>query len=171
MQRMLSEREKAIFAFTCGLFVLAVAVNLFLAPVLRRNDSLNREIALVAHRLAKNEALIERKDSLTANYRKYFSGYDIDADKPAQVLSLIEKMALDSGSRIIDIRPQAAKTVKAGKETLIELRLETDMQACLKFLYALERSPAVLSVKRMQLSARPQAGLEASMTISSLETN
>ncbi len=164
---MLSEREKAIFTFTCGLLILGITVNLFFVPVLRRNELLNSEIALATHRLARNKALLERKASLTADYRKYFSGGSSAPANSAQVLSLIEKMAIDSGSRIIDIRPQGVKSAKAGKETLIDLRLQTDMQACMRFLYALERSPAVLSIKRMQLSAKPGAGLEASMTISS----
>jgi len=167
---MLSDREKVILIFTCGLFVLVVIINLFLVPVLRRNDAMNRELALVRHRLAKNAALLERKDSLTVNYRKFFAGYDSPADTPVQVLSMIEKMALDSGSRIIDIRPQGAKSAKSGRETQIDLRIETDMQACLKFLYAMERSSAVLKVRRMQLSAKPGSALEASMTIAQLET-
>lgn len=173
MIRVLAKRERIILYATIGVVIFAIAFNFLLAPVLTKNDNLNREINLKRAKLKKYLWLISQKEAIQSKYSKFSpapSVSDQQQDVLVSALSELENLAKNSGIRIIDLRPQqGAKGSDLYKEILIDLRTEGSMDGYLKFIYNLENSLSLLRIKKFQLTAKPNAQvLEGSFSISQL---
>lgn len=155
MHKMLSTREKILAIAAIGIVVLVAAFNLFIAPVIAKANTLNKEIALAKLKSAKYSRLLSQKGQLQAKYGALLNSPDNTAasapDASVSILSELEKIARNANIRIIEVRPQS----KASREALIDLRTEGGMEAYIKFLYDVENSLSLLSIRKFQLNARP----------------
>lgn len=174
MIKVLTKRENTILYATVGVLIFATLFNFAIAPILTKNDNLNREINLSREKLKKYLWLLSQKEIIQKKYSKYapttsITGHEQDAVVSA--LSELESLAKNAGIKIIDLRPQARETkgTELYKEILIDLRTEGSMEGYLKFIYNLENSLSLLRIKRFQLTAKPNAQvLEGSFSISQL---
>lgn len=152
---MLSRREKMLAIATVSVVVFVIAFNLFIAPVMDRANTLNKEIALAKLKSAKYSRLLSQKEQLQAKYGALLSSMDdttVSApDASISILSELERIARNANIRIIEVRPQS----KASRETTVDLRAEGEMEAYIKFLYDIENSLSLLSIRKFQLNARP----------------
>ncbi len=172
MLKILNKRERIILYATLGVAIFAVGFNFFIAPILAKNDYLNKEIALARAKLRKYRWLLSQKDYIQGKYNKFSSALKISGeqqDSLTSALSEVENLAKDANIRIIDIRPQTSRGSGLYQEMLIDLRTEGAMEGYLKFIYNLENSLSLLRIKRFQLSAKPNtAALEGSFSISKI---
>lgn len=169
MLKILNKREKIILYATLGVVIFAVGFNFFIAPILAKNDYLNKEIALARAKLRKYRWLLSQKDYIQGKYNKFSSTLSVQKDTLTSALSEVENLAQDANIRIIDIRPQTSRGSGSYQEMLIDLRTEGAMEGYLKFIYNLENSLSLLRIKRFQLSAKPNtAALEGSLSISKI---
>ncbi len=172
MARILSKREKAIVWVTIGAVVISIAFNFIIEPVLSKNADLNKEIELTRIKLAKYLELLRQKDSIQEKYSKFSETLQrSNAVKNASVnvLAEIENLANEAKIQIIDIRPETAKAKELYKESLIELRTEGNIESYFQFLFSIENSPLLLTIKNFQLNARPNSqALEGIFSISQL---
>lgn len=170
MLRIFSKREKAILYTTIGVLIFALGFNFLIAPILTKNDYLNKEIALARAKLKKYRWLLSQKDHIKSKYDRFSSLIKLDSkqqDSLTATLSELENLAKNANIRIIDLRPQTYKTLDLYREILIDLRAEGTMEGYLNFIYNLENSLSLLRIKRFQFSAKPNVStLEGNFSIS-----
>jgi hypothetical protein len=172
MIKVLTKRERIILYTTIGIIIFALGFNFLIAPLLTKNENLNREIVLSRTKLKKYLRLLSQKDYIEKKYNKFstpLKGSQEGTDAFVNALSELENLAKAANIRIVDIRPQSAKSLALYKETLIDLRTEGTMEGYLKFIYNLENSLSLLRIKRFQLNAKPNSPtLEGSFSVSQL---
>jgi capsular polysaccharide biosynthesis protein len=173
MIKVLAKREKAILVATIGVIIFAIGFNFFIAPILVKNDNINKEINLVRTKLKKYLLILGKKDYIQDKYSKLSSASklpDQQQDNLVNALSELENLAKSANIRIIDIRPESALRSQAQyNEIVIDLRTEGTMEGYLKFIYDLEGSISLLRIKRFRLNARSNTqGLEGIFSISQL---
>lgn len=170
MLRILSKRERTILYTTLGVVIFTICFNFFIAPILAKNDYLNKEIALRRTKLKKYLWLLSQKDYIQSKYNKFSSTLQISGEQKdplTNALSELENLAKNANIRIIDLRPQASRSSSLSREILIDLRAEGTMEGYLNFIYNLENSLSLLRIKRFQLSTKPNTpALEGSFSIS-----
>lgn len=172
MQKIISKREKIILYATIGVIVFSIGFNFLFAPLLIKNDNLNKEINISRAKLRKYLRLLSQKDSIQSKYSKLSADFKVSTRQEGALvttLSELENIAKNSNIRIIDIRPQAPKSSDLYKEVIIELRTEGAMESYLNFIYTMENSLLLLRIKKIQLSAKPNtSNLEGLFSISQI---
>lgn len=131
---------------------------------------MNKEINTTIAKFKKYARLLSQKEYLQKKYAKFSLNLDLSGQKEdtlINALSELENLAKASSIRILDIRPQVAKTTGLYKEAGIDLRIEGDMQGYIRFIYEVENSLSFFKVKRLQLNVKPNTSLlEGSFSIS-----
>jgi hypothetical protein len=172
MQKILNKRERIILYLTIAITIFGVSLNFLIAPILLKNDTLNKEINVTRARLKRYLHLLSKKDEIDNKYKKFSTQIKESATEAGTLvnaLSELENLAKDSNIRILDIRPQLTKNLNLYKETLIDVRTEGTMDGYLKFIYNLENSLSLLRIRKFQLNAKPNSpALEGSFSISRL---
>lgn len=162
MQRILTKREKIVLYTTVAVIIFSIGFNFLGVPVLSKFEQLNREINLNRVKLKKCLRLLSQKDYIQARYSQHSAAVSLlgaRQDASINTLSEIETLAKDAGIRIIDIRPQAQRGSGRYKETIVDLKVEGAMEGHLKFIYDIEASAALLTIKRLQLNTKPNSPL------------
>lgn len=159
MPQLLSQREKVILYATAGIIAFSAVYKFLLAPVLNKNEYLDKEVEIAKAKIKKYTWLLENREQIGQKYKKFSASFDIGRqpgvhEPLVSVLSELQNLAKACDIRIVDIRPQASAKTDV-KETLIDLRADGTMEGYLKFIYNIENSLSLLSVKRMQLNAKP----------------
>lgn len=171
MLKILSKRERIILYATIAVIVFAIGFNFLIAPLLTKNDVLNKEIGLTRTKLKNYLRLLAQKDYLETKYSSLSLNLKISAeslDPMTGALAEVEELAKNANIRIIDIRPQTLRLSDLYPAVLMDLRSEGTMEGYLRFIYNLENSPSLLRIKKFQLSARTNTpNLEGSFSISS----
>jgi len=155
MHKILNKREKVLAISAILAVAFVIAFNLFIAPVMDKAGILNKEIALAKLKSAKYSRLLSQKEQLQAKYGALLSSMDSATtsavDPSVGILSELERIARGANIRIIEVRPQS----RLAKETTVDLRVEGEMAAYIKFLYDIENSLSLLTIRKFQLNARP----------------
>lgn len=160
MVKVLSTREKLTFILTAGVIVFAVVFKFFLGPLLDRNELLNKEISITKAKLQKYMTLLAQKDYLKARFGKYAAEAAPQGQQGAptiSALSELQSLAKSSGVLLADVRPQASKQQNLYKETPIDIRVEGDIAALTKFIYAMENPLSLFKIRKLQIAARPNS--------------
>lgn len=168
MNKILNTREQAILFITIVIIIFAVIFNILIAPILEKNNELNREIAVTRTRLIKYSRLLSQKETIEAKYNKLaIPGLNIEQSGTlVAALSEIQALANNAGIRLLDIRPQTQRSA-AAKEIAIDVRAEGSMDSYMKFIYQIEHSLSSLAIKKIQIGAKPNTqSLEGNFTIS-----
>lgn len=173
MQRILARREKIILSATIGVIIFSIGFNFVIAPILTKNENLNKEINVTKTKLKKYIRLLGQKEYIQNKYNKFsarLKGPALEADTSLGALSELENLAKAANIRIVDIRPQSlSRPAALYKEVIIDLRTEGTMEGYLKFIYTVENSLLLLQIKRFQLIAKPHTlSLEGRFSISQL---
>jgi len=172
MQKILSFREKTIIFITIGAVVASIGFNFIVEPILKNNNDLNNKIKVETAKLKKYMQLLNQKEFISSKYNKFSEtllSSGINKESYVNILSVIENLAKESGIQIIDMRPENPKSANLYKESLIELRTEGDMESYFKFLYNIENSTILFTVKSFQLNTKPNSALlDGNFSISKL---
>lgn len=143
-----------------GVIVFSIIFNIFIAPVLNKNASLNKEIYISRIKLKKYLGLLSQKDQIQARYNKWAADSKVSNEEATDTVSLLAELkniATNSNVRIIDIRPEGLRDSGLRKEAVIDVRTEADMEGYLKFIYTLENSLSLLKIRKMQLNFKPES--------------
>lgn len=174
MQRIFNKREKVFVFLAFGVVISSIGFNLLIAPVLKKNDALNREISINKARLNRYTRLLNQKEYIEEKYGEFAPGVSLSEESRearVSVLSELETLSEISNIRIIDLRPEAYRSQAAHAGIDIDLRTEGAMEEYLKFIYDIESSPFLLRIKRLQLNTRPNSPLlEGVFSISQLSS-
>ena len=140
-----------------GAVVLAVimAGGYAAGPVLSRWDSLDDEIQLKKEVLARNRSLILRYKAAGGESAKGMMAADRsknEEEESAKVLSEIEAISRRSSFLIVNLNPRTPKVRGDHKEISFDLAAEGTPEAFSMFLYGLETSAKMLTIKNFSVS-------------------
>lgn len=147
-----------MFYLAAGIIIFGLALNYLIGPALAKYKRLNREITLSRANLIKYSRLLNQKNSIKDKYKELFSGIKISGQKQdaaVEILTQLENLANSANIRIVDVRPQSGHDAAASTGTLIELRTEGNLEGYAKFIYSIENTLSLLSIKTVQLTAKP----------------
>jgi len=171
IKKLLTKRENIIFKITLGVVVISVFFVFSVAPVLRKAETLDKEISLTRMKLIKYTRLLGRAGDIR-DKSVPDAGLVVEGkDRLLSALSIIEKLAKESNISILDLRPQNQKegSRNIDNEIVVDIRTEGKIEEYAKFLYEVENSLFLLRVKKLQLDIKPASQtLEGNFTIAQL---
>jgi general secretion pathway protein M len=169
----LARRERVILAGGAAVGVLSLLFVLVVDPWITRLERLDRQIARAHREMRDLGTMGAQFDSLRRRLAvleaKLASGQG-----RFSLLPFLEEAA--AGARMRDrlaaMRPQSNPPAQGYRETVVEVRLEgVLLQEILDLLVALENSPYLLQIKRVQMKPRFDSPhlLEATLLVSAQE--
>ncbi|MCM8797226.1 MAG: hypothetical protein NC923_05035 [Candidatus Omnitrophica bacterium] len=175
MQRIISDREKLMFYLTIGVIFFAFIFNFFIAPVLNKNNHLNKQILFYREKLKKYLYLLSHKETILKKQKEIsFSPFvsEQQTDATVSFLAEIEKVAKNTNLRIVEIRPQPRAGKDVFKEIFVDLKTEGGTEEHYRFIYQIEHSLLLLTIKSLQLKSKSNSMfLEGVFSISGLSTS
>jgi Tfp pilus assembly protein PilO len=123
-----------------------------------------RELAVEIHNASQKPALKEAYDKLVPQEE----GKGTDEERIAGMLTAVEDLGRDSGSTLLDIKPQPTKNQGLFKQYSITVEAEGEMEKLVTFLYKVNHSKELLRVENLQLNLKDKEAkvLKASILIS-----
>ncbi len=169
----LSKREKNIFCLMAAVILAIFGYNFIVEPQAGKLNELNKKIMAREAELEKKNRIISRKDSITRQYNSYISYIKqagSDEEEEAFFFQEVENSAKDSRVYIADIKPAGLKESEYYKKYTVEVKVETDMNSLIKFIYGLQSSPNLIRIDGLRLSAKNASGriLRGSLQISKI---
>jgi general secretion pathway protein M len=169
----LARRERVLLALGAAVVAVSLLFVLVVDPWMARLERLDRQITRAQREMRDLETMGVQFDSLrrrlAALEAKLASGQG-----RFSLLPFLEEAA--AGARVRDrvaaMRPQSNPPVQGYRETVVEVRLEgVLLQEVLDLLVALENSPYLLQVKRVQMKPRFDSPhlLESTLLVSTHE--
>ncbi len=150
----INKRERNIFIII-GVLLFSYAVYSFIfAPLADKLSSLNSDIESRELKLRKNQKILSREGSVSADYKKheqYLRQNASDEQEMASILSEIEAVAHQVNIRINDMKPHKVKRIDFYNSFAVEIESEAGLQGIVKFLYTLQNPPHLLKAERVRL--------------------
>jgi hypothetical protein len=160
--KILNRREKLFLSLTGTVITAALLYRYAVTPFFESVERTRREIASATGKLKKYRALVGQKASITATAGQGDVQGEL-RDSLVTVLFELESIARKTGVQIVDIRPGVQKQ---NNQIIVDIRLEGSLSHYIGFIYEVEHSLMLFSLKRTQLGIKPNiAGLEGNCTI------
>ncbi|NOX97533.1 MAG: type 4a pilus biogenesis protein PilO [Nitrospirae bacterium] len=154
----LSKRERCIFFISLAVVFLALSYNFLIEPLAQRWTKVNAEIVRKEMELERNLKIISEKKIVFEEYKKYaeqVKAKGSDEEEIATLLQEVETIAARTSVRLTNVdEPPPVKKTKFYKLYGVKIELEAPIGPLTKFIYQLEKSPQVLSVQQLRLSAK-----------------
>ena len=153
----LSSRE-AVLSWVVSLLVLLSLTYWYIAPKVRiwaenvesRKQMVDR-IALTERLLQSQEQWVLRLDTLKTKLVKYAAEQDVTAD----YLKILERVAKDNNVNLGRRQPQKEKRHGDLYELAINCTWEGDLNALVRFLFALEQESVAVDIEDLTVSMMP----------------
>ena len=157
-------------AVTIFLIALAIVYSFVIEPLYKQYTALNQEIRLKQVRLAKNLRLLQEKDVIRQEFKKYsprFKPQGSEEEEMASVLTEIEKIGKVTGIYLRDVKPKKINNQDFYKIITVEIKFQGTMQTLANFIYRLQNSTLLLKPNQLQIDSRgpSQQSLEGTITI------
>lgn len=117
----------------------------------RREAQLRRRERAANRLLAEKPEVEARLEELRKKLPRHPPGKDVTAD----VLRLIERVARDNNLSLLRRDPEGERSVGELYEMTIRCTWEGDLEALVRFLYALETQDAILDVRKLSVNPSP----------------
>jgi Tfp pilus assembly protein PilO len=168
-----SSKEKIGLLIAGSFMSFALLDRLMISPINSKLKQINQDIKISEKQLAMELRNVSQKETVTAQYQKYVrhpQPNGPDEEKMTAMLSAVEDLARESGTLLLDIKPQPPKPANVYKEYNITLEAEGEMEALVKFLYQINNSPQLLRVEtlRLNLKDKDSKTVKASVLISKI---
>ncbi len=153
----LSSRE-ATLSWVVGLLILlgltywvvAPRVRIWMEIVENRKQMVDR-IALMEHLVQSQGQWDSRLNAVKTRLAKYSAGQDVTAD----YLKILERVAKDNHVNLGRRQPKKEKRHGNLYELAIDCSWEGDLEALVRFLFALEQETVTMDVERLTVSMKP----------------
>ncbi|MEW6170496.1 MAG: hypothetical protein AB1472_02915 [Candidatus Omnitrophota bacterium] len=112
---------------------------------------MNRKIKILEDRLNDYQLLIKNKDRIMQLQKNLPNGYIVNESKEKMAISIleeIERLIKINNINLLNVRPQD-DTYK--NDIVLELKIEADIKDISKFIYDIENSFYLLTIKRLDL--------------------
>ncbi len=160
MNKLLSPSEKIIVYILFALLFLGVNIVFIFEPVFKENRMLNDRIKVTMLKTKKYLRLLKEEKYIRDKYAKL--NLKIPAVEKLQsrlvsTLSVLEDTAQKANVQIIDLRPEINSESAQDKAVVIDLKAEAPINEFVNFIYGIENSQLLLTIKKFQLNARPNS--------------
>ncbi|MBI4845432.1 MAG: hypothetical protein HY810_03030 [Candidatus Omnitrophica bacterium] len=156
----LSRRESLLLNTYFFIVVGGVVYFFFFSFALPRYREVNEKIISIENALVKVNDILQAKNILEKKYSyfdsKFSSNKEIKQTVSTEVLQDIKAKVGNAGLSLINIKPLALKEESLYGEFDFKLETEGDLKNCGLFLYNLDDSPYLFTVKFIQISAQSQ---------------
>jgi len=153
----LSKREKIFLLITIIVVSSVFGYALILEPLARNWSRLNRQVVQRSRRLNQNLLILKKERKIKnefAKYAEYAKSLGTDEEIIAYLLKTIEQKASLTSTYITNIRPRDVKDKGFYREFIFELISESGLDDLMKFIYELQNSSELLTVKRLTLTLK-----------------
>ena len=148
------KRERNILVIILGVLLVFAIYSLIFQPLMERISFLNKEIESKELKLKKNQRILNREKSATADYKKYerYLKQGISEEQEmASLLSEIEAIANQLNIQVSDMKPRKVKRIDFYNSFAVEIESEGRLQDILKFIYTLQSPPHLLRAEKVRL--------------------
>ena len=156
----LSARERAIVVVAL-LVVLAAASDWFVfRPVRLRFVQQNQDVQQEETRMRRGQQALARRTPIESEYRKYSAFIhkrSSPSEENAAMLNEIESLASRSQVTLTGNKankPREPRPEDVYEEYVVEVEVEASLPAFVSFLYALQGSPQLLRVRKMDVAPK-----------------
>lgn len=170
----LAKREKTIFIVCVAIIGASLIYNLMLEPFVIEWSRLNSQVRVAKLKLKKSEQILKKRIQIAEQYEDV-AGYTAikratEEEEIAYLLSELEKLASQAGVRITDIKPKTAEELGYYRKYIVELEGEGDISQFSKFIFDIQNSPQLLSIKKLTFTMKGTTGgtLNGEMVITKL---
>lgn len=153
----LSKREKIFLLVTIIVVSSVFGYVLILEPLTRNWSRLNRQIVQRSRKLNQNLLILKKERKIKsefAKYAEYAKSLGTDEEIIAYLLKTIEQKASLTSTYITNIRPRDVKDKGFYREFTFELVSESGLDDLMRFIYELQNSSELLTVKRLTLTLK-----------------
>ncbi len=170
----LSPRERRLFAWTSTVLGVAVGYNLILEPLWTQLNRSRQEMETETMQLKKYRRLLAEKEKFKKEFeavaqQSKMTGSEQEA--MTQFMSQVEQMAALSGLPLKGLRPRPVSSLGKFRLFVVEIQADGAIGPITRFLHALESSPSLIKLDRLQLGVKggPSGQIEAQMAVSLLQ--
>ena len=168
-----SQKEKAGLLIGTTFMSLALLDRMIISPINSRIRQIDQQIKVSQKQLAMATRNVALKQSLSGEYKKYIPRKDhsrTDEESMALMLTAIEDLGHKAKVSLLDIKPQPTKSGELSKQYNVSVEAEGEMEALVRFLYTISRSPELLRVETLQLNLKDKDSkvIKASILISKI---
>lgn len=170
----LSKRERYILYISLMVISLALLYNFLIEPLVQRWVKVNEGVIRKEMKLERNLKIISEKETVLKEYKEYakrVKAKGSDEEEIATLLREVETVAARTSVRLTNVnKPRPVKNMKFYKLYSLEVELEAPIRPLTEFIYQLEKSPQILKVRQLRLSARgsQSSSLRSSMLITKI---
>ncbi len=156
---MKASNREIYLAWATLVTVLLAATYWLGEPKLKEFDRYSEVRAELEVRRLKAQALLEARESVNTSLdqiRQKLTRYPQGQDVTAELLKTLERTSQEHNLTLLDRTPEKEKSVGDLYELSIACRWEGELDALVRFLYALQEQGAILDVR--QLTINPGQG-------------
>ena len=170
----LSANEKKVLAFASLIVLLALFDRLLVGPSLNRLHEIDDSIVKEESTVEQNMRFLARREQIVKEAETYKSFYTKTVRTEEEVigdfLKKIEFLASQSEVTLIKVSPDGQDYQKDYLKYFINLDCSGKMESLTNFMYAVNNSPELLKVEKMNLfaNARDAEKIQASIRISKM---
>ncbi|MCP4649845.1 MAG: type 4a pilus biogenesis protein PilO [PVC group bacterium] len=153
-------RREILLSFIYLIVVIGIALYFFFYKFLFiRHNKVNTQITSVENALTKMNSIMASKSIVEKEYsvfEKKLSSEKVKQTASTEILQDIKTKAAQAGLNVINIKPFLLK--KEGLYGAFDFKLETEgtLKNIGQFLYNLDDSPYLFTIKYLQMNARTQ---------------
>ena len=154
----ITKREKILGVITISAALAAIAYNQVIEPLVKRWNTLEKEIRHKEVLLAKHSRILRNKNVIEkshSEYARFFQTKELTpGEETAIALSGIEKLARAANVHITNIKPLATKSFENYNKFTYRVATESRIGELAKFIYDLKSSEQLLKIETMTLRAK-----------------
>ena len=170
----LSPKEKKIFYATLGFVVIALFDRLFLGPVTARLTSLDEEIKEEKNMINSDLRLLSFKEKVLKENMVFAPYFMVKAraneEIIAEFLKKIELLASETRVNLIRVTPSDSRRKKGFTEYFAVLECEGLLENIAKFMYAVDTSPDLMKIIKVNLTPQRAGGEEVGASMAIVKT-
>ncbi len=117
----------------------------------RARTQLEQRQAAVGRLLRQKDNIDQRLEALRGQLARFPSGQDVTAD----LLLSLERMAREQGLNLSRREPEKERSVGDLYEVAINCTWEADLEALVRFLYALQQQRVILNIRQLTVTPVP----------------
>jgi Tfp pilus assembly protein PilO len=170
----LSPKERKVLAFAAIIVLAALFDRLLVAPSMNRLHAIENNITEQQKIIEQNMRFLAHRDRIikeAAVYKDFYAkGVQTEEAVIADFLKKIESLATQSQVALVKVSPDGQDFQKDYLKYLVTLDCSGKLENITNFMYAVNSSPELLKVEKMNLlaNARDTEKIQATITISKM---
>lgn len=151
---------RGAWIFSGGIVALVLSgMIIFLGPIRNRFEVLGDSKISQEQKLSRNLAIVApaAREAVEADYRRYGNMITMQGsseEENSKMLSEVDQLAVQTKVVLSATKPRETRKDRDSEAYAVEIEIESDMSALMRFLCAVESSPQVLRVDRLVVDAR-----------------